>query len=108
MMVVMVHLGYVFTARSTLGSAFAFNPFGNRWLLLGAALTLIFNLSMVYAPFMNKLFRTAPFPAEWWYFVLLGLPAGILFPELEKAVVRRWRRTKGIAEAHHESSRGSP
>ncbi len=91
MMVVMVHLGYVFTARSILGSAFTFSPFGNRWLLLGVALTVIFNLSLVYLPFMNNLFRTAPFPAEWWFLILLGFPAGFLAPELEKAVVR-WRR----------------
>jgi magnesium-transporting ATPase (P-type) len=82
MMVVMVHLGYVFTARSILGSAF----------------TLIFNLAMVYAPFMNNMFRTAAFPAEWWLFVLLGIPAGFLVPELEKAVVRHWRRYKAIAD----------
>ena len=92
MMVVMVHLGYVFTARSILGSAFSFSPFGNRWLLLGVALTLIFNLSLVYAPFMHNLFRTAAFPTEWWLLVLLGFPAGFLFPELEKAFVRWWRR----------------
>jgi len=97
MMVVMVHLGYVFTARSILGSAFSFSPFGNRWLLVGVALTLVFNLSLVYSPFMNDLFRTAAFPAEWWFFVLLGLPAGFLFPELEKAVVRQWKRKRGIA-----------
>ncbi len=93
MMVVMVHLGYVFTARSVLGSAFSFSPFGNRWLLVGVGLTLVSNLALVYAPFMNELFRTAPFPAEWWYLVLLGLPAGLLFPEAEKAVVR-WARQR--------------
>ncbi len=94
MMVVMVHLGYVFTARSILGSAFSFSPFGNRWLLMGVAMTLIFNLSLVYAPFMNNLFRTEAFPAEWWLLVLLGLPAGFLFPELEKALVRWWRQKR--------------
>jgi magnesium-transporting ATPase (P-type) len=109
MMIVMVHLGYVFTARSILGSAFTFSPFGNRWLLLGVALTIIFNGAMVYVPFMNDLFRTAPFPAEWWLFLLLGFPAGFLFPELEKAVIRWWKQKRRstaaqpvLAEAGHD------
>ena len=99
LMVVMVHLGYVFTARSIMGSAFGFSPFGNRWLLLGVALTVIFNLSMVYAPLMNDVFRTAAFPADWWPFILLGLPAGFLLPELEKAIGRRRRRGTGVGAA---------
>jgi magnesium-transporting ATPase (P-type) len=96
MMIVLVHVGYVFTARSILGSAFSFSPFGNRWLLLGVALTLVCNLSLVYLPAMNNLFRTAAFPLEWWPFVLLGLPAGFLFPELEKAIVRWRKRQHGL------------
>jgi magnesium-transporting ATPase (P-type) len=92
--VVMVHLGYLFTARSTRASAFTFSPFGNRWLLAGAAATVLFNLAMVYSPLMNSLFRTAPFPTDWWAFVALGLPAGFLVPELEKAIVRWWSRRK--------------
>jgi magnesium-transporting ATPase (P-type) len=99
MMIVMVHLGYVFTARSVSGSAFTFSPFGNRWLLLGVVLTVIFNGSMVYVPFMNELFRTAPFPAEWWLFVVLGLPAGFLFPEAEKAIIRWWKPKRGSTAA---------
>jgi magnesium-transporting ATPase (P-type) len=92
--VVMVHLGYVFTARSTKGSAFTFSPFGNRWLLGGVAATILFNLAIVYSPMLNALFRTAPFPTEWWPFVLLGFPAGFLVPEIEKAIVRGWEARK--------------
>ena len=33
MTIVMVHVGYVFTARSTFKSAFTFSPLPNRWLL---------------------------------------------------------------------------
>ncbi len=33
MTVILVHLGYVMTARSTTESAFSFSPFSNKWLL---------------------------------------------------------------------------
>ncbi len=89
MSVVMVHIGYVMTARSTFGSAFTFSPFSNKWLLWGIALTIIIDLMMVYLPFMNTIFRTAPFPAHWWLWVLIGLPVGFGLPELEKLVRRR-------------------
>lgn len=86
--IVLVHLGYVMTARSTFQSAFTFSPFSNRWLLGGIAVTIIANLMMVYAPFMNNVFRTAAFPAHWWPLVIIGLPAGFIVPELEKLARR--------------------
>jgi len=86
MSIVSVHLGYVMTARSTLQSALTLSPFSNRWLLGGIAVTIAANLMMVYAPFMNDVFRTAAFPAHWWPLVIIGLPAGFIVPELEKLV----------------------
>jgi len=92
MSVVMVHVGYVMTARSTFKSAFTFSPFSNKWILGGVALTIIIDLMIVYVPFLNTIFRTAAFPAEWWPYILLGLPVGFFIPELEKLVRRRLRK----------------
>jgi len=94
MTVVLVHIGYIFTARSTFGSAFTFSPFSNRWVLGGVAMTIIVDLMIVYAPFMNNVFRTAAFPAEWWPYILLGLPVGFFIPELEKWVRRQLQKRK--------------
>jgi len=88
MSVTMFHLGYVMTARSIYRSAFSFSPVSNLWLLGGMALTLGINLMIVYIPFMNAIFRTAPFPADWWSIVLLGIPAGFIPLELEKLIRR--------------------
>ena len=90
MSVVMVHVGYVMTARSTFRSAFTFNPFSNKWILGGVALTIIIDLMIVYVPFMNSIFRTAAFPAGWWPYILIGLPVGFLIPELEKWIRRQF------------------
>jgi len=92
MTVVMVHVGYIMTARSTFKSAFTFSPFSNRWILGGVAITIIVDLMIVYLPGLNMVFRTAPFPASWWPFVLIGLPAGFLIPEIEKLVRRQLTR----------------
>jgi magnesium-transporting ATPase (P-type) len=92
MSVILVHLGYVMTARSTTKSAFTFSPFSNKWLLGGVVFTVTANLLIVYMPVLNRVFRTAPFPMEWWPFVLIGLPAGFLIPELEKFLRRRMQK----------------
>jgi magnesium-transporting ATPase (P-type) len=92
MSVVMFHCGYVITARSIYKSAFFLNPFSNKWLLAGIMVTLITNLMIVYIPFMNSIFRTVPFPAGWWPYMLLGIPAGFLPLELEKLLRRKLKK----------------
>jgi len=92
MAVVMVHIGYIMTARSTFNSAFTFSPFSNKWILGGIAITIIIDLMIVYLPGFNMVFRTAPFPASWWPFVLIGLPVGFFVPEVEKLVRRQLTR----------------
>jgi len=94
MTVVFVHVGYIFTARSTFGSAFTFSPFSNKWVLGGVAITIIIDLMIVYVPFMNTIFRTTAFPAEWWPFIFLGIPVGFFVPELEKLVRRQLGKGK--------------
>jgi hypothetical protein len=54
--------------------------------------TLITNLMIVYIPFMNSIFRTVPFPAGWWPYMLLGIPAGFLPLELEKLLRRKLKK----------------
>jgi len=92
MTVVGVHIGYIFTARSTFGSAFTFSPFSNKWILGGVAITIIIDLMIVYLPALNNVFRTAAFPASWWPYVLIGLPVGFFVPELEKLIRRQLRK----------------
>jgi magnesium-transporting ATPase (P-type) len=92
MSVVMVHLGYVFTARSVYRSAFTFSPFANKWLLVGAIVTLLVNMMIVYVPFMQNIFRTKAFPVDWWPLILAGLPIGFLIVEVEKYLRKQFVR----------------
>jgi magnesium-transporting ATPase (P-type) len=92
--VVLVHVGFIVTARSITESAFTFSPFSNKWVLWGIAITIITNLMIVYLPFLNTLFRTAPFPVEWWGFIVFALLPGFLSVELEKFIKKRWGKRR--------------
>lgn len=96
MAVKLLHLGFIVTARSVTKSAFTFNPFSNKWVLMGIAITIITQLMITYIPFVNVIFRTAPFPVAWWPVIMLALFPGFVVTELEKWV--RNRLQKGRAQ----------
>jgi magnesium-transporting ATPase (P-type) len=89
--VMMVHVFYLLTARSLTRSAFSMNPFSNKWVVVGIAVTVAIQLIIVYAlPLIGiNPFRTEAFPAQWWLLIVsLGL-LGLLLVELEEFVVER-------------------
>jgi len=89
--VMLVHICYLFTARSITESAFTFSPFSNKWVLIGAALTIGLQLIIIYAPpfiGINPL-RTALLPAECWIaMIIISLPIFFII-ELEKFLTKR-------------------
>ncbi|MEA3281503.1 MAG: HAD-IC family P-type ATPase [Euryarchaeota archaeon] len=93
--VVLLHLCYVVTARSITESAFTFNPFSNRWLLAGIAITIITQLAIVYHPIGNAILKTAPLPIDWWGLMILFALPGFFVVEIEKWVTKRFRRRRG-------------
>jgi magnesium-transporting ATPase (P-type) len=92
--VLMVHFGYVMSARSVYNSAFTFNPFSNKWLLLGITASILFRLLPTFVPAASSFFRTAEFPLEWWIYILPCLLPGFIAIELEKLIIRQWRKRK--------------
>lgn len=85
----LVMLGYLATARSIYDSAFTFNPFSNKWVIVGVALTLLTIYLIVYTAFGNMLFRTAPVPGQWWPIIIFSLFPGFIVTEIEKYIERR-------------------
>lgn len=91
MTVMMVHVFYLLTARSLTKSVFRMNPFSNRWVVVGIVGTVAIHLIIVYVlPHVGiNVFRTEPFPVQWWGFiVLLALPVPFLV-ELERFIADR-------------------
>jgi calcium-translocating P-type ATPase len=87
--VLLVHFGFVMSARSVHQSAFTFSPFSNKWLLLGIAVSILTRLLPTFVPTFSALFRTAAFPVEWWLLILPCLFPGFIVLELDKWIRRR-------------------
>lgn len=93
--ILLAHFGYVVSARSIYGSVFSINPFSNHWLLLGIALSIAVRFIPTLVPEASALFRTAPFPAEWWPLILLCFFPSFLAIESDKALRRILSRKEG-------------
>jgi magnesium-transporting ATPase (P-type) len=90
--VLMVHDGFVMSARSVHKSAFTFSPFSNKWLLAGIGASLALRLLPMLFPQIAGIFRMACFPAEWWLYILPCILPGFIVLELEKVLRQRMRK----------------
>jgi magnesium-transporting ATPase (P-type) len=93
--VVAAQVGAVFACRADRASVFKLGLFTNRLVLLGVASELIILGLLIYTPFLQSLFNTAPIGLREWAFVFAWTPVLFLADELRKALVRwRERRTQ--------------
>lgn len=90
--VLMVHFGFVLSARSVHESAFTFSPFTNKWLLFGILISLLTRMLPTFIPAFSDVFRTAAFPSEWWWVILLCLLPGFVTLELVKFINAKTRK----------------
>ncbi len=81
---VMVEALYLINCRSLTRSAFSLPLSGNRFVPLGLAAAIGLQLLFTYAPFMQKLFGSAPMAPMAWLRVLGAAVAGFCVVELEK------------------------
>jgi len=84
--IVAVEIAYLWSCRSLLKSGLFMNPFSNRWVPVGIVAMTLAQLGFTYLPVMNKLFHTAPIPANSWLHI--GAVAFVAFAavELEKLI----------------------
>ena len=84
--ILLAHFGYVVSARSIRRSAFTLNPFSNKWLIGGIAISVAIRFIPTVIPDAATLFRTAAFPNEWWPLILLCFLPSFFAIEIEKLV----------------------
>ncbi len=85
---VLFQLVNVFNARSDTQSAFS-GLFGNRWLWLSVALSLLAHVLVIYVPVLQHAFDTVPLSVTDWL-LCLGVASSVLWlRELSKLFVRR-------------------
>jgi len=91
--VVMFEIFYLFNTRYL--SAPVLTPaglFGNRWVLLAVAVTVLLQLAFIYAPPMQFLFDSRPLSVADWGRILAVSVSILLLVEAEKWAIRRIRR----------------
>lgn len=66
---VMIELTYLFNCRSLTRSMFKIGIFSNPWVLVGSGLMIVLQLFFTYAPFMNKVFHSAPIGVNDWLLI---------------------------------------
>jgi magnesium-transporting ATPase (P-type) len=85
-------LGNLFASRTDHKSAFKLTPFRNKWLFLGILSQVVIMAAIVYVPFVQPLFSTAPLtPSDLVFLYALG-PGVFLLEEVRKWVMRRTNR----------------
>ncbi len=87
--IIFVGIFYLFNARSMTRSPFQLGFFSNRWVIGGAILMVLIQMLFTYAPFMNRLFGSAPMTLMLWLDVLAVSLAGFVIIEIEKWIRRR-------------------
>lgn len=98
--ILLAHFGYVISARSINDSVFTLNPFSNRWLLAGIALSLAIRFIPTVVPSASALFRTAPFPAEWWPLILACFFPSFIAIEADKLIRKLLNRRSNLEVAY--------
>ncbi|HVR35987.1 MAG TPA: cation-transporting P-type ATPase [Methylomirabilota bacterium] len=83
--IVMVELFYLLNCRSLTRSLFSLGLFSNLWVLGGAVAMIAAQLLFTYAPFMNKLFNSAPISGSAWL-KIIGV-AAVVFVAVE---IKKW------------------
>ena len=82
----------VFLCRHPRDSAFTFRLFSNPLILWGVAAEIALILAIVYTPWGNLAFGTAPIGSEVWLFAALFAVVMLALEELRKAVARHLSR----------------
>ena len=85
---VVVSSFYLFNCRSFTKSILKIGIFTNRWAVGGIALTIALQLLYTYAPFMNKLFKSASIDFNTWLRIILVGVVAYIFVELVKIIKR--------------------
>lgn len=89
---------YLLNSRYFLRSSLTPKVFlGNPWIPGSVAVILILQSAFTYLPWMQALFGTEALPAELWGWLALGGISLFLLVEVEKALLRRFRKS-GIGQ----------
>ena len=88
--IVFMEIIYLFSSRWLNKAAIGKGFFSNKWIFIGAGLTLLLQICVIYLPVMNSLFKTEPITLTGWLPILASMGTLFIIVELEKIVMRRF------------------
>lgn len=88
--IVATQIGNVFACRTERESVFKVGFFKNKLVLLGIVSELIIISTLIYTPFLQRIFGLAPIGLKEWGFLFAFTPVLFLMEEGRKWIVRRW------------------
>lgn len=92
--IVFCQIGMVLNCRTERQSVFKAGIFSNKRVLLGIVIEILLITAIMYVPFLQDVFQTAPIGLrEWIFLVILPFPV-LLLEEARKAISRRNHRIK--------------
>jgi sodium/potassium-transporting ATPase subunit alpha len=86
--IIIAQIGNVFACRSDRESVFSTGVFTNRLIFGGIILEILLQVFIIYHPFGNKVFGTAPIGLDVWLVLLPFSAFLLLVEELRKAIMR--------------------
>jgi magnesium-transporting ATPase (P-type) len=87
--IIVMQVVNVFLCRSDRASAFSFDPFSNRLILVGILLELMLILLIDYTPLGNRFVETATLTGAVWLLVIPFAVGMLGLDELRKVLARR-------------------
>lgn len=92
----------VFCCRTQSDSLFSINPLANRLILLGVAVEFILLAALIYVPFFQGVFDTAPLGVLEVSFALVWIPVMIALDETRKLILRKREKSGSILQSRKD------
>lgn len=90
--IIFCQIGAVLNCRTESQSVFKVGLLSNKRVVQGIVFEVVLICALIYVPFLQEIFQTAPIgPMDWVFLVLIPIPI-VLLDELRKALFRRARK----------------
>jgi magnesium-transporting ATPase (P-type) len=88
--IVFCQIGMVLNCRTERQSLFKVGLFSNKTVLKGIVFEILLISLIIYVPFLQGIFQTAPIGIKEWVFLIVLPPLIVLIEEIRKAISRRY------------------
>jgi magnesium-transporting ATPase (P-type) len=92
--IVFCQIGMVLNCRTEKQSIFKVGLFRNKRVLQGIVFEILLISLIIYMPFLQNIFQTAPIGIKEWAFLVILPPLIVLIEEIRKAFSRRYDKMK--------------